>query len=321
MNDKETQTPLVFTLFEDEVRPPEAEKAEIETEAEDWEQALLRVRQQRRAASQAVVKREEEESISLSFEELDAEAEAISAAAVAPAPAPVLETVEMEHILNSARRRKLDSEQQRQVQQAYLHHWQQQHNEQQAAKESTQTDVIFAEDWLRQQGKVSMARQDAPNEHATVWINRQRQTRVVKGQSILDKLLARERQEQDAFGSEKEDVQRPPEAAMQVDWSTEAEKIVLLNIYQPHVRSQNPLVCLSEKDLLERLSEKLRPHLSDAVAGMVRNTVQRKQAAMMQDLQQALLDGVPQLVDDVLNHNLARALMMVKKEQQLVDKT
>lgn len=306
MNDQEAQAPLVFTLFENETRLPE-DKQVLE-ENEDWEQALLRVRERRRVAPH-------EQQFG---EERDAVVSARLNEPVAAAEVAAVETVEMEQILNSARRRKLDIDEQRQVQQAYLYHWQQQHNARQAGFITDPADVFFADDWMKQQNKVHIGRQDVANEHATVWINRNRQTRFAGGQSILDKLVERERQStasnDTGYKHDAKDVaQRLPEDA--IDWQNEAEKIVLLNVYQPNVRSQNPLLCLSEEKLLAQLSEKLRPHLSDALAGMVKTIIQRKQAAMLQDLQQSLMESVPQLVDDVLNHNLARALAALKKEQ------
>lgn len=308
MNDKDTQNPLVFTLFEDEVRLPEAQNqaSHVEDDIEDWESALLRVREQRRDQAPVVIQSENPSQVFESKETGSGEAAAV-------------ETVDMAHILNSARRRKLDAETQKQVQQAYIQHWQQQHNQQKHVLEDAPADVIFAEDWQKQQGKGVMGRQDVLVEQATVWVNRNRQARLLEGQSILAKLLAREQQEAGAsetvteVAKAHETVQRLPEDDVAL-----AEKVVLLNVYQPNARTQNPLICLGEEDLLLRLSEKLRPHLSDAVAGMVKTVVQRKQALMLQDLQQALMESVPQLVDDVLNHNLARAVAAIKKEQQAV---
>ena len=91
--------------------------------------------------------------------------------------------------------------------------------------------------------------------------------------------------------------------------------MVLLNAYALPGNLQHKILCLSEQVLLERLAEKLRPHLADAVSGMVKTALQRQTALMVQNMQQAFLDEVPRLVDDVLAYNLSRALAAVKKEQ------
>ena len=53
-------------------------------------------------------------------------------------------------------------------------------------------------------------------------------------------------------------------------------------------------------------------HLSNAVAGMVRQAVQRKLATLTYDLQVALNDETAKVVDDVLQHNLAAVFRSVK---------
>ena len=73
--------------------------------------------------------------------------------------------------------------------------------------------------------------------------------------------------------------------------------------------------CLSEADLLARLEEKLRPHLADAMAGMVRVAVQKQTAQLVSQLQQQLLAEIPATVAEVLQHNLVHIMRQIKQEQ------
>ncbi|MFC2506601.1 MAG: hypothetical protein ACFNXU_03665, partial [Kingella sp. (in: b-proteobacteria)] len=56
----------------------------------------------------------------------------------------------------------------------------------------------------------------------------------------------------------------------------------------------------------------LKPHLSNAVAGMVRQALQKKLATISYDLQISLNDETPKIVQEVLEHNLDIVFRTVK---------
>ncbi|OAM26463.1 hypothetical protein A7P95_09300 [Eikenella longinqua] len=212
-------------------------------------------------------------------------------------------------MLSSSRGRRLNLSEQKQAYQAYLEHWQQQHNLQTAASEAelNNPQILFQEDWLNAQNALHIGRDQPIAEQATVWLAEPR-SRVTPEQEITEQI----EQAQEALAA-------TPEAA-DTDGSTAAlaaaaEKIVLLNVYAPPAQPGRPVLCLSEPALLAALANKLRPHLADAVSGMVKTALQKQTALIIQNMQQSFLEEVPKLVDDVLAHNLARALAAVKKEQ------
>lgn len=302
---QQTQNPLVFTLSDE---PADSAPA---SGTEDWEQGLARLRQKRRqpggqdrppAAPAAEALR-----TVFTLEE--------SPPAVKPAAPKAAQ------ILEAGRKRKLSLDEQKQTYQAYLRHWQEQHNRHNPDADLDNPQILFQEDWLNAQNALHIGRSDPAAGQATVWLSR-RQTRVSGGQTILDKLNALEAAQQQAGDTAAEAPSAAPAEPAPAEHSDSeaallaaAEKIVLLNVYAPPEQTGRKVLCLSEAVLLERLAEKLRPHLADAVAGMVKTTVQKQTAAMIQQMQQSLLDEVPQLVDDILAHNLARALSAVKHEQ------
>lgn len=310
MNQDHPQNPLVFTLNDDgPATPSTAGTADME----DWEKGLQRLQQKRRYLNSPDNTPPAEPPRQLfTLEE--------PAPPPPPKPAPAAAKT---HIAEAGRRRKLSLDEQKQTYQAYLEHWQQQHNRRQPDGDLDNPQILFQEDWLNAQNSLYVGRNDETAAQATVWLNNRRPSRVSEGQTILDKLQALE-----AAAQPQDEGQSEAAAASQADLPAQpengdataalaaaAEKIVLLNIYAPPEAAGRKMLCLSEQVLLDRLAEKLRPHLADAVAGMVKTAVQKQTAVMLQQLQQSFLDEVPQLVDDILRHNLGRALNAVKREQ------
>jgi hypothetical protein len=203
----------------------------------------------------------------------------------------------------------LNLDEQKQAYQAYLQHWQQQHNLQTASSEAelNNPQILFQEDWLAAQNSLRVGRDEPVLEQATVWLGGAQPT-VTPDQDIAEQIEAAA----EATAQPEYDAQAEPGTAA---LAAAAEKVVLLNAYALPGNLQHKILCLSEQVLLERLAEKLRPHLADAVSGMVKTALQRQTALMVQNMQQAFLDEVPRLVDDVLAYNLSRALAAVKKEQ------
>lgn len=313
MNQDHPQNPLVFTLNDDgPATPSTADTADME----DWEKGLQRLQQKRRYLNSPDSAPAAEPSRQMFTLE-----EPVPPPPPPPKPAPAAAKT---HIAEAGRRRKLSLDEQKQTYQAYLAHWQQQHNSRQPEGDLDNPQILFQEDWLNAQNSLYVGRHDEAAAQATVWLNNRRPSRVSEGQTILDKLQALEAaaqpqaegQSEAAAATLQADLPAQPEngdatAAL----AAAAEKIVLLNIYAPPEAAGRKMLCLSEQVLLERLAEKLRPHLADAVAGMVKTAVQKQTAVMLQQMQQSFLDEVPQLVDDILRHNLGRALNAVKREQ------
>jgi len=66
----------------------------------------------------------------------------------------------------------------------------------------------------------------------------------------------------------------------------------------------------------ERLMERMRPHVADAVNGMIRVAVQKQMALFTYQLQQTLNEQAPQLVEEVLEYNIKKVLTDLKYEMK-----
>ena len=322
----QAQDNLVFTLSDDSPTPQSTA-----SDTEDWEKGLERLQQKRRhLAKQAqqppATQSNRHPSAALLYDTLVAEANPTPAPAAAPTaeprtvplhtPSPVAETAPQPastgtrpSALSGSHRRRLNLDEQKQAYQAYLQHWQQQHNLQTASSEAelNNPQILFQEDWLAAQNSLRVGRDEPVLEQATVWLGGAQPT-VTPDQDVAEQIEAAA----EAAAQPEYDAQAEPGTAA---LAAAAEKVVLLNAYALPGNLQHKILCLSEQVLLERLAEKLRPHLADAVSGMVKTALQRQTALMVQNMQQAFLDEVPRLVDDVLAYSLARALAAVKKEQ------
>ncbi|ULJ63532.1 hypothetical protein MIS46_05690 [Wielerella bovis] len=80
----------------------------------------------------------------------------------------------------------------------------------------------------------------------------------------------------------------------------------------PDLPSTRRVRVISEQELMQGIRDKLKPHLSNAVAGMVRQALQRKMAMLSYDLQTMLNEETPHVVQDVLDHNLDAIFRSVK---------
>ena len=322
----QAQDNLVFTLNDDTPTPQSTA-----SDAEDWEKGLERLQQKRRhLAKQAqqppAAQSNRHPSAALLYDTLVAEANPTPAPAASPTaeprtvplqtPAPMAEpaaqpanTGTRPSALSGSRHRRLNLDEQKQAYQAYLQHWQQQHNLQTASSEAelNNPQILLQEDWRAAQNSLRVGRDEPVVEQATVWLGGAQPT-VTPDQDVAEQIEAAA----EAAAQPEYDAQAEPGTAA---LAAAAEKVVLLNAYALPGNLQHKILCLSEQVLLERLAEKLRPHLADAVSGMVKTALQRQTALMVQNMQQAFLDEVPRLVDDVLAYNLARALAAVKKEQ------
>ena len=324
----QAQDNLVFTLNDDTSSPQSTA-----SDTEDWEKGLERLQQKRRhLAKQAqqppAAQSNRHPSAALLYDTLVAEASPTPAPTAAPTAEP--RTVPLHtpasvavaepaaqpassgtrpSALSGSRHRRLNLDEQKQAYQAYLQHWQQQHNLQTASSEAelNNPQILFQEDWLAAQNSLRVGRNEPVVEQATVWLGGTQPT-VTPNQDVAEQIEAAA----EAAAQSEYDAQAEHGTA---ELAAAAEKVVLLNAYTLPSNLQHKILCLSEQVLLERLTEKLRPHLADAVSGMVKTALQRQTALMVQNMQQAFLDEVPRLVDDVLAYNLARALAAVKKEQ------
>ena len=174
----------------------------------------------------------------------------------------------------------------------YLLQWQQTHNESIPEEEGAETDttVLLQEDWLAAQTALQAADEGQMLKTHTVWLNPKRQG------------VAEPAQTQNPTQHMPEDEALPDSEGMPV----------IVQVLDPQVAAHQPVMCLSESELMARLSKRLRPHLTDAVNGMVRVAVQKQAAALTYQLQQNLNEQTPALVDEILEYNLKAVMSEIK---------
>ena len=209
---------------------------------------------------------------------------------------------------------KLDDANRDAVLTEYLRKWQEEHNAmlEEDTAETAETDamVILQENWLNAQSSLQMSASDRQIESTrTVWLNPKRKT--VEFDAPVKDAPAKD----EATSSENEN----PQAQEQVsdDLKEETPPITVnINVLNPQVINRREVFCISEQDLSERLIKRLRPHVADAVNGMIRTAVQKQMALFTYQLQQTLSEQAPDLVEQLLDYNVKKILNDIKYEMK-----
>lgn len=204
---------------------------------------------------------------------------------------------------------KLDDANRDAVLTEYLRKCQEEHNAmlEEEAAETAETDamVILQENWLNAQSSLQMSATDRQIESTrTVWLNPKRKTVEFDAPA-----------EEEATSSENEN----PQAQEQVSDDPKQEMppiTVNINVLNPQVINRREVFCISEQDLSERLIKRLRPHVADAVNGMIRTAVQKQMALFTYQLQQTLSEQAPDLVEQLLDYNVKKILNDIKYEMK-----
>lgn len=209
---------------------------------------------------------------------------------------------------------KLDDANRDAVLTEYLRKWQEEHNAmlEEEAAETAETDamVILQENWLNAQSSLQMSATDRQIESTrTVWLNPKRKT--VEFDAPVKDAPAKD----EATSSENEGSQAQEQVSD--DLKQEMPPITVnINVLNPQVINRREVFCISEQDLSERLIKRLRPHVADAVNGMIRTAVQKQMALFTYQLQQTLSEQAPDLVEQLLDYNVKKILNDIKYEMK-----
>ncbi|WP_342031582.1 hypothetical protein [Neisseria sp. Marseille-Q2251] len=213
-----------------------------------------------------------------------------------------------------AKTAKLDDANRDAVLMEYLRKWQEEHNAmlEEDAAETAETDamVILQENWLNAQSSLQMSASDRQIESTrTVWLNPKRKT--VEFDAPVKDAPAKD----EATSSENEGSQAQEQVSD--DLKQEMPPITVnINVLNPQVINRREVFCISEQDLSERLIKRLRPHVADAVNGMIRTAVQKQMALFTYQLQQTLSEQAPDLVEQLLDYNVKKILNDIKYEMK-----
>lgn len=210
-------------------------------------------------------------------------------------------------VKTQAPRKDADAKTRERILQQYLHKWQQEHNAQvEVPSETAETDamVILQENWLSAQAALQMSASDKHIESTrTVWLHPKHQTLEFPEPQPAGNMPPEQTGAEEDGVSDGTDI---PE-----------EKIAFkINVLNPQAIGRKEVFCVSEQELAERLIKRMRPHLTDAVNGMIRVALQKQMALLTYQLQQTLNEQAPQLVEDVLEHNVKKILSDIKYEMK-----
>lgn len=203
---------------------------------------------------------------------------------------------------------KLDAGNREKVLEEYLYRWQLEHNTALADDgEAVETDamVVLQDNWLSAQSALQAA---ASERH----IESTRTVRLNPKSGAVDF----DAPEVEETGKPENDDAEAAEEAVSDGLEQEPAINVHINVLNPQAIGRREVFCVSEKDLTERLIKRLRPHVADAVNGMIRIAVQKQMALFTYQLQQMLNEQAPGLVEDVLEHNVKRILDDMKTEMK-----
>ena len=307
-NRQENRNQLVFTVDDDIHSKPQHKPKSIDrygsptkqNEAKPaWEQTLEQMRQRKKKTEGTAVTKQLNHTISSSTgnkkygQEINVHPK-VTKTAVSAKISPTT-TVKTTVPFQKTGDVLLDPVQREQAYRTYLKQWQQKHSMEIQQQESALNDtaLLIQEDWLAAQHCLQSAVD--VNTPSTCTISLQGKDCQV----VAEKQVDPQAENLNKANSEHD--------------NNQSIVHVHMHVIEPRGVANRGVACISEQELLQQLSEKLRPHLADVLAGMVRVAVQRHTAGLVTTLQRELLAEVPSAVDDVLKHNLVLVMNKIKK--------
>lgn len=318
--DSKQETSFVFTLTEDkpiENKVSQTKFSGTENEMPDWARNLEEIRQHKKNKTQATVGTAEAMT-----KAKPASASPLSAFAqqrrqsqqTAQNYLAKEDTTRIKKSDDAAATEKvvkkstfvLDPVQREYAYQAYLQQWQQQVNNEAKKQEATLNDsaVLLQEDWLAAQSCLQTAPVDN-NVTCTVVLQRHKPAQVITSEHPIA-----DPDPQAAVAEQHPDVEALS------DSNSHTPIHVHLHVIEPRGLAGRAVTCLSEQALLQQLTDKLRPHLSDVLAGMVRVAVQRHTASLIANIQKELMAEIPTAVDEILQYNLTKIMKNIKQNKR-----
>ena len=88
----------------------------------------------------------------------------------------------------------------------------------------------------------------------------------------------------------------------------------MVKVVEPPVAKQQKVALMDEQVLIEHLTEKLRPHLNQVIAGAVKNALQRYMSSLAWQLQHELPNELDEVVHDTLRLHLTQAMDDIKQQ-------
>lgn len=200
----------------------------------------------------------------------------------------------------------LDPVQRERAYRAFLNQWQKQTMAEQKHQSLDDPAILFEEDWLAAQEALQIDSRESQN-IVTVRLHPNQEPEILSTTYPHD----------DDESTPKASTEIVSNQVIQQTGVVNPQTSIIdvhLHIVEPPKNAQQPTLLLSEKQVLNQLSNRLQNHLADAIAGMVRIAIQKQTAQITANLQHQILEELPNIIGETLEHNIAEIIKHSKPQ-------
>lgn len=179
----------------------------------------------------------------------------------------------------------------------YLKEWQQKHNAE-VSNPSSETAILFDDVWQQRADDILKSEKIDESQYQTVQLTISKDE---NGENV------------DLSDDNKTSNLQPADDIFAENNNTHKETVsYTVKVINPPVDAEQNVALMDETLVLKQLTEKLRPHLSDAIAGLVRTTTQKYMSVLSRELQHELHNEINDIVKDTLHLHLNQVLDEIK---------
>ncbi|MBR5675610.1 MAG: hypothetical protein IKX14_04130 [Neisseriaceae bacterium] len=204
--------------------------------------------------------------------------------------------------------------------QQHLKEWQKKHNLLADDENDNSVQVLFGDVW--QQTAEDILSMGEPNGNNTVMLTPEEKLQMeTAGENFFEYLDENTNQEntqaennieqpatqnKTAYDEVQDLFATPPKVSQSPSY--------MVKVVEPPIAKQQKVAVMDEKVLIEQLTEKLRPHLNQVIAGAVKNALQRYMSSLAWQLQHELPNELDEVVHDTLRLHLTQAMDDIKQQ-------
>ncbi|MBR5939980.1 MAG: hypothetical protein IKZ88_01880 [Neisseriaceae bacterium] len=204
--------------------------------------------------------------------------------------------------------------------QQHLKEWQKKHNLLADDENDNSVQVLFGDVW--QQTAEDILSMGEPNGNNTVMLTPEEKLQMeTAGENFFEYLDENTNQEntqaennieqpatqnKTAYDEVQDLFATPPKVSQSPSY--------MVKVVEPPIAKQQKVAVMDEKVLIEQLTEKLRPHLNQVIAGTVKNALQRYMSSLAWQLQHELPNELDEVVHDTLRLHLTQAMDDIKQQ-------
>lgn len=204
--------------------------------------------------------------------------------------------------------------------QQHLKEWQKKHNLLADDENDNSVQVLFGDVW--QQTAEDILSKGEPNGNNTVMLTPEEKLQMqAAGENFFEYLDEDTNQENTPADNNIE----PPATQNKTAYDTVQDLFAqppkvsqmptyMVKVVEPPIAKQQKVAVMDEKVLIEQLTEKLRPHLNQVIAGAVKNALQRYMSSLAWQLQHELPNELDEAVHDTLRLHLTQAMDDIKQQ-------